>query len=1114
MFISDFAIKKPVVTVVTMLALVVFGIFALINLDTDEFPEVNPPIVNVAVPYPGASPDIVEREVVEPMEEAIAGISGVDRVTSQSLDGFGTILVEFNFEKDLQQATQDIRDAISQIRADLPQEMEEPILTRFDPNDQPIVSLTLSSQALRSPELTRLADPGITRQLRGLQGVAEVNVVGGVERELTIEVDPQRMQGAGIGIPQIVQAVQSQNLAAPVGRINGALDERTIRLRGRLVDPAEFGQLVVAQREGRIIRLSEVATVRDGTEEARSVALFNGRPAVGIEVVKSQGYSTTAVSERVIAEIEKLQGSLPAGVKLDVVQNAGERVENSVDNVQETLIEGALLTVLVVFLFLNSWRSTVITGLALPVSVLASFTAVWAFGFTLNTMSLLGLSLAIGILIDDAIVVRENIVRHVEMGKDHYTAAREGTDEIGLAVAATTFSIVCVFVPIAFMGSLAEQWFAPFALTIACSVLVSLFVSFSLDPMLSAYWPDPHVPENKKWWITRTLDRFNRWFDHQAHRYRGVIGWALDHRLFIVMLALGMFLGALQIPATGILGFAVVLGMALLAAVIAPLVPLGRGRGGRVLGGLGRVVVVLGALMAGSTLAGMVPVVFKLGGEFFPADDRSEFIVEIDTPPGSNLAYTQMKAEEVATLARSKPEVRYTYTTVGGRGGAVDEASVYVRLTPKGDRDRGQDEIAAELREEAKRIGGAEAALATGGFGNQKQIQIQLRGPELETLNRLAEQVMAEVKQVPGAVDVGLSTKGQRPELTVQLDRGLAGSLGVTAGQVAQALRPAFAGIDAGDWVDPSGETRDVYVRFSPEARSRTANLEAVPLVLPPGGEGGPVTVPLGQVARVERNLGPAVISHLDRERVINVEANTEGVPLTDVVAGITQRLEGVNIPAGYQVSQGGESEDQTEVFGRIFFALGVAVMLMYLILVVQFGSFLDPMAIMLSLPLSLVGVMLGLRITGNTLNIMSMIGVILLMGIVAKNAILLIDFAIWSQEKGMPRREALIEAGAIRLRPILMTTFALIAGMIPVALGTGEGAQFRSPLGVAVIGGTITSTLLTLVAIPTFYEILDEMRERTMALFGRKSTHDHTPKGGHAERPRRVLVTEPVPGD
>ena len=1108
MFISDFAIKRPVVTVVSMLALVVFGIFALLNLKTDEFPEVNPPLVNVAIPYPGASPDIVEREVIEPIEEAIAGISGVDQINSQSLDGFGNILVQFVFEKDLQQATQDIRDAVSQIRADLPVEMEEPILTRFDPQDQPIVSLTLSSPTLGSPELTRIADPGITRELRGLSGVAEVNVVGGVERELTVEVDPSRLQAAGIGVPQVAQALQQQNLAAPVGRIEGALDERTIRLRGRLETPQEFEQLVVAEREGRIIRLGEIADVRDGTEEARSVALFNGKPAVGIEVIKSQGNSTTAVSEEVLKAVEEIRGRLPQGVTMDVVQNAGERVENSVENVQATLIEGALLTVLVVFLFLNSWRSTVITGLALPVSVLASFVAVWAFGFTLNTMSLLGLSLAIGILIDDAIVVRENIVRHVEMGKDHYTAAREGTDEIGVAVAATTFSIVCVFVPIAFMGGIAEQWFAPFALTIACSVLVSLFVSFSLDPMLSAYWPDPHREEHEKSWITRLLDRFNRWFDRQAHAYRGVIGWALDHRLLVVMIAVGSFLGALMIPMKGITGFAAVLLGSLGAAFLAGLVPEGRSRRGKGVSGAAKGAVVVGGLVATMVLTvTVVPALGKLGGGFFPVDDRSEFIVDVDTPPGSNLAYTQMKAEEVAALARRKEEVRYTYTTVGGRGGTVDEARIYVRLTSRDAREKSQDDVAAELRAEANRLGGVEASLATGGFGDMKQIQIELRGPDLAVLNGLAERVRAEVEQVPGAVDVGLSTKGQRPELNVDLDRGVAGSLGVTAGQVAQALRPAFAGIDVGDWVDPSGETRDVEIRFPREARARTADLESVPLVIQSAQ--GPVTLPLGQVATIERSLGPAAINRLDRERVINVEANTQGLPLTEVVAGITQRLQSVPIPNGYTVSQGGETEDQTEVFGRILFALGVAVMLMYLILVVQFGSFLDPLAIMLSLPLSLIGVMLGLLMTGNTLNIMSMIGVILLMGIVAKNAILLIDFAKWSKEKGLPRREALIEAGAIRLRPIMMTTVALIAGMLPVALGSGEGAQFRAPLGIAVIGGVITSTLLTLVAIPTFYEILDEMREGTMGMFRRRKAEE-APHEPPRRRPR-VGAVEPA---
>jgi HAE1 family hydrophobic/amphiphilic exporter-1 len=1112
MFISDFAIKRPVVTVVTMLALVVFGIFSLLSLDTDEFPEVDAPFIFVSVPYPGASPDIVEREVVDPIEEAIAGLSGIDKIQSSALDGFASIQAIFVYGTDPQQASQDIRDAISQIRGDLPTEMEEPILARFDPNDQPIVSLTLSSKTMSPADLTRIADPGITRDLRGSAGVAEVQVAGGVERELSVEVDPTRLQAAGLSMPQVLGALQTQNLAVPVGRLNEALEERTIRLRGRLRSPAEFASLVVASRNGVPVRLSEVATVSDGTEEPRSLALFNGQPAVGIDVVKSQNFSTTAVAGTVIERVDELQKKLPAGVKLDVVRNSGDRVANSVKNVQEALVEGALLTVLVVFLFLNSWRSTVITGLALPVSVLASFVAVRAFGFTLNTMSLLGLSLAIGILIDDAIVVRENIVRHVEMGKDHMTAAHDGTDEIGMAVAATTFSIVCVFVPIAFMGGLAEQWFAPFALTIACSVLVSLFVSFSLDPMLSAYWPDPHREEHEKAWITRKLDAFNAWFDRRANDYRHVVAWALDNALSMILIAVGTFIGALVVPAKGLWAFLAVMAVVFAAAMVLSFVRFPRGLGG----GAAKTLVTVLTLFGMYVAIKAAPEGGKLGSEFFPKDDQSEFEVEIDTPPGSSLEYTRLKAEEVAALARRIKEVRYTYTTVGGRGGSVDEGRVFVRLTPKAERgrNRGQEDIASELREQAKRIGGATAALGTGNFGGTKQIMIQLQGPDIAVLNRIAEEVQGRVRQVPGAVDVSLSTKGQKPELTVDVNRGLAGSLGVTAAQIAQALRPAFAGVDAGDWVDPSGETRDVYIRFNEESRQRTADLERVPLVL--AGPMGPVTVPLGQVASISRELGPAQIDHLDRERVINVEANTQDRPVSEVVAGIQDRIKDVRMPDGYALSFGGDTEDQTEVFGRIMFALGVAVMLMYLILVVQFGSFLDPLAILLSLPLSLVGVVLGLKIAGSTLNLMSMIGIIMLMGIVAKNAILLIDFAKWSKEGGMSTRDALIEAGAIRLRPILMTTFALIAGMLPVALGRGEGAQFRAPMGIAIIGGVITSTFLTLLVIPTVWELLDEMRAKVFGLFGRTPSAHGGGHGGHGQpvphEPRRVAAQDREP--
>jgi hydrophobe/amphiphile efflux-1 (HAE1) family protein len=1027
MFISDLAIKRPVLTIVSILALVVFGIAALLQLDTDEFPDVQPPIVAIAVPYPGASPDVVEREVIEPVEEVLSGISGVDKITSNSLDSFGTIIVQFVFEKNLQEATQEIRDEISGIRNELPTEMEEPIITRFDPADLPIVSLTVSSPALSGPELTRLVDPDITRELRGLTGIAEVTVVGGVERELTVELRPPALQASGVSVNQVVQALQAQNLAAPVGRLTGDLDERTIRLRGRLDTPADFSQLVVAESEGRVVRLGDVAEVKDGTEEARSAALYNDEQAVGIDIVKSKGFSTTAVAEDIRRQVEAIQVRLPAGVTLRIVRDAGVRVENSVENVQSALVEGAALTVLVVFLFLNSWRSTVITGLALPVSVLASFVAVWAFGFTLNTMSLLGLSLAIGILIDDAIVVRENIVRHVEMGKDHYTAAFEGTDEIGLAVAATTFSIVVVFVPIAFMGGIAEQWFAPFALTIACSVLVSLFVSFSLDPMLSAYWPDPHYPIEQRSWISRLLARFNTWFDRQAERYERVIAWALDHRWSMVALALAAFIGALALPALGL-----------------------------------------------------------IGGSFFPVTDDSEFNISLQTPPGSNLAYTRLKAEEAARLARTRPEVAYTYTTIGGRNDAVDEGTVFVKLTPKNERDRHQAEVSAELRRELGRLAGVTAAISSGFGDGQKQIQIQLQGPDTTELQELADRVAAVVRQVPGAVDVDLSTKGQKPELDVEIDRSLAGSLGVTVGQVGQALRPAFAGIDAGDWIDPSGETREVTVRLAPESRSNVRDLESLPLTIV-AADGDPATIPLGQVARVRPSIGPARIDHLDRERVISVQANTEARPLTDVISDITSRIEQqVPLPAGYTLRQGGETEDQQEVFGRILFALLIAIMLMYFVLVVQFGSFLDPLSIMLSLPLSLIGVMLGLLVTGSTLNLMSLIGVILLMGIVAKNAILLIDFAKWSEEAGRGRREALIEAGRVRLRPILMTTFAIVAGMVPVALGRGEGADFRAPLGIAVIGGVITSTILTLLVIPTVYEILADARDWLAAKVGR----------------------------
>ncbi|MBC7671737.1 MAG: efflux RND transporter permease subunit, partial [Polaromonas sp.] len=768
--------------------------------------------------------------------------------------------------------------------------------------------------------------------------------------------------------------------------------------------------------------------------------------AIGLDIVKSKGYSTTTVSDAIKARLPALRATLPKGTTIEIVRDAGTRVRNSVRNVQEALVEGALLTVLVVFLFLNSWRSTVITGLALPVSVLASFVPLWVFGFTLDTMSLLGLCLAIGILVDDAIVVREDIVRHVELGADHMTAAHEGTEEIGLAVAATTFSIVSVFVPVGFMSGFAGQWFKPFALTIAAAVLVSLFVSFSLDPMLSAYWPDPQIEAHERRNpIARALDRFNQWFDRQAQRYRSGIGWALDHRKSMIGLAVASFVVAIGLQVA--------------------------------FGGFG----------------------------FVPTSDRSELTVSVEAPPGSSLEYTRVMAEQVARQLRAHPEVVYTYTTVGSASGSggVDIGSVYVRLKDKKDRSISQTDFGRKIRRELRARADMNAYIleAGGPGGGMKPLQLQLQGNDQAILNSLADSIAKIVRTVPGAVDVGLSTKGDKPELKVSINRGLAGSLGVTVGQIAQALRPAFAGVDAGNWVDASGETRYVRVRLPQRLRESPADIATIPIVIPGGA-----VVPLGQLATITSSTGPAQIDHLDRRRVVTIGANIEG-SIGNVNSAVQARLKAFRLPDNYRIVTGGQARDQAQVFGSIFTALGTAVMLMYLILVVQFGSFLDPLAILSSLPLSLIGVVLALLITHDTLNIMSLIGVILLMGIVAKNAILLIDFAKWTHEKKqVPMRDALIEAGAIRLRPILMTTLALIAGMIPVALGRGEGADFRSPLGRAVIGGTITSTVLTLFVIPTVYEIFDDWREKAGAMMRRRSARRARP--AHGESP------VPVAGD
>jgi len=624
---------------------------------------------------------------------------------------------------------------------------------------------------------------------------------------------------------------------------------------------------------------------------------------------------------------------------------------------------------------------------------------------------LLGLSLAIGVLIDDAIVVRENIVRHMERGSDRRTAALEGTSEIGMAVAGTTFSIVAVFIPVGFMPGVSGEWFRPFGITVVASVLVSLLISFTLDPMLSAYWGDPpgeHLKPKKG--ISLKLQQFNAWFDHQADRYGNVIAWALHHRRWMIAFAVVSFFAAIFLQ-------------------------------------------------------------YQFGGSsFLPKSDGKTLAIDVRTPASSNLDYSRLKLEAAAVMARSLPETKATNSYVNPGGGRI-----YVDIGKSTDRKRTAQDIAIELRKRTSQLVGAEyTVLDDLSNGASKPVQIRFSGTDSRKLLAITSDFMAQLRQVPGAVDVGLSQQDPQNELQIELDRGLANSLGISVTDTANALRVAFAGIEVGDWVDPTGESRDVAVRLSPEDRMSATNIERLPITV----SGMNTVVPLAQIAKVSMGKAPSKIEHSDGKRTIGVSANVQGRSSGEVTADALKIAKNINFPEGYGIELDGASKDQKEVFAEMGIALVSGIGLMYFILVMQFNSFTAPLAVMFSLPLSLIGVVLALLLTGGTLNLMSLIGVIMLMGLVAKNAILLLDAARSSEAEGMDREEALMAAGRKRLRPIIMTTFALIAGMLPVAIGIGEGSEFYRPMATAIIGGTITSTILTLLIIPSFYDSIELTRE------------------------------------
>ncbi len=1031
MWFTRISLKNPVFATMVMLAIVVLGLFSYQRLQVDQFPNIDFPVVVVTAEYPGASPEVVESEVAKKIEEGVNSIAGINALTSRSYEGYAVVIIEFQLYVDGRKAAEDVREKVAYIRPTFRTEVKEPRVLRFDPASRAIWSLAVLPDAskgkeMSAVELTNWADQVLRKRLENVRGVGSITLVGGTRREINVYLNPSAMEAMGITADQVAAAVRNENQDLPLGAVRSLAQDRVVQIDARMQRPEDFGKIIVTRKNGVAVRVDQVARISDGAQELDSLALYNGGRTLLLTVQKSQDENTIQVTDGLKKTVDEMTPHLPPGVRLEQIADGSRPIRVSVSNVRETLIEGALLTIAIVFLFLNSWRSTVITGLTLPIALIGTFLFMNLFGFTINMVTLMALSLCVGLLIDDAIVVRENIVRHVQMGKTPYQAALDGTQEIGLAVLATTSSIVAVFLPIGFMGGIIGKFFHEFGVTIVAAVLISMFVSFTLDPMLSSLWHDPDIaahgkPKTRLTWYDRTIGRvtglFDRSTDALGDAYQAILRWALAHKLATVALAVAVF----------------------------------------------------------ATSIAMIPL---LGTEFVPKADFSETSINFYTPVGSSLEATEAKARQVEAIVREFPEVQYTLTTINtGTAQGKNYASLYVRLTDRQLRSLSVDQMSAVLRRRLAQVPGITVTHVglLEMVGGNKQVEFSIQGPDFKELERLSRLVSDKIRTIPGLVDLDSSVKPDKPVIQVEVKRDAASDLGLSVAQIATSLRTLIAGLTVGNWRAPDDQTYDVNVRLAPDARNAPQDLERLPFATGTNADGSTRIVRLNQLAAVKESTGPNQINRRDLTREVAINLNVQNRSAGEVSDDIRATLDKVAFPPGYRYQFSGATKDMAESFGFAVSALAMGVIFIYMILASQFRNFLQPLALMTSLPLTLIGVVLALLMFRSTLSIFSIIGIVMLMGLVTKNAILLVDFAIRMRQQGMDRTEALLRAAKVRLRPILMTTLAMIFGMVPLAFALSEGAEQRAPMGQAVIGGVITSSLLTLVVVPVVYCYLDD---------------------------------------
>lgn len=1012
----DVFIKRPVFTTMLVMLLVVFGLNSYPGLGIDLYPDVEFPIVLVSVTYTGASPEEMESLITKPVEDAVSSVAGIKTLSSVSREGVSQTTIEFELGTNPKMAANDVREKVAGVRRRLPEQIDEPVVQRYDITAQSILTFSLASDIRPRGEIRKIAEDIVKDQIQQLEGVAEVSVYGAALREIQILADPHKLEAFGLTQQQLLDAVNNNNVNTPGGRVTEKGIELTVRTIGKYESVDDIKSIIVLNQDGRLVRLQDVASVTDTWAEERNYAATNGVPSVIVSIQKQSGTNTVGVADKVKQAMGQLQQNvLPPDIKVTKVRDNSVYIRDSVEDVMVSMIFGGLLAVAITFLFLRNTRATMIGAIAIPTSVISTFFLMKVMNFTLNNMSLMGLSLAVGILIDDAIVIVENIFRHMEEGKSPMEAAREGTQEISLAVLATTFSILAVFVPVGNMGEIIGQFFKQFGLTIAFAVAFSLFVAFTLTPMLSAYWLKANHGGSARGgirWLEAILDKWEQGFEGLRSYYREILYWALQRPKKLVAIAiLSLFLNALLMP--------------------------------------------------------------FLGSEFQPTYDSGEFVINMMAPSGTSIERSKELVAQVEKEVMSIPELESAYLVVGTNR-QVYRSMIGVRLVDTSERSRTMMQIMDTLRVKFRNVKGLKVSVSTGqsqGRGDSRPVQVALRGPELDSLNMYASTLAEQIKQIPGTTDVDISSEQSEPEVQVRFNPARLGDVGLDATTAGKAVQTAFLGSTAKNQYNVADSDYDIRVQLKQANRLSLADVANLRI----GTKSG--FVRLGDIAEVKLSSGPTQIDREDRQRQVIVYANAVGTSSGEVITKVKELIPGLNLPLGYTHKLVGQAQMMENSFKEIAKALVLAVILIYMVLAAEFESFIHPLTIMLSLPFSLIGAILGLLVSGNTVNIMSLIGVIMLMGLVTKNAILLVDYTNQLRGQGMPIIDALVEAGSVRLRPILMTTMAMIFGMAPIALGIGAGAEIRASMGVALIGGLITSTFLTLVIIPLVYLLIDRLQ-------------------------------------